>query len=310
MQHVISSILPIFLITILGSFIKKYCLSSEEFWRGTGNICYFLFFPLMLFKYVAHANFHAFSLIKIVSGLIISTIIISAVLIFYQYKTKESPEQFTSIFQGSVRYNSYIFLALGSALFDDETVTIISIVSSYMIIFTNLLTIGIFAIYIPNQFKGDNILRNFISFIKLVFTNPLIIATIIGFIFNYANLHINLGVTNTISTLANAALPLSMLNIGANLKFSLKLNQSKKIILTCCLKLVAMPVVTTITLYTLNLSYTEKLIGILYSCLPCASSSYLLSIRLGGDCELMNSIITSTTIAALLSLTIFMYIFV
>jgi malonate transporter and related proteins len=51
-----------------------------------------------------------------------------------------------------------------------------------------------------------------------------------------------------------------------------------------------------------------KSVGILFSCLPCASSAYILSRQLGGDPETMSSIITFTTIFSVLSLSILVYI--
>lgn len=151
MQNIFSNTLPIFLITLLGSIIKRKWLTSEEFWRGLEKLSYFLLFPAVLFNYISTADLSSQALIKLVLGLIISTSIVAGGLIIYRKKTGSDVVQFTSTFQGSIRYNSYIFLGAGSALFGPPGLAIVSVISSYMIIFTNLLTVMIFATYIPNS---------------------------------------------------------------------------------------------------------------------------------------------------------------
>jgi len=48
--------------------------------------------------------------------------------------------------------------------------------------------------------------------------------------------------------------------------------------------------------------------AILYSALPCASTSYMLSKQLGGDADSMARIITATTVLSLLFLPLVVYI--
>ena len=144
MPNIFSNTLPIFLITLLGSLIKRNWLSSDEFWRGLEKLSYFLLFPAVLFNYTSTADLSSKALIKLVIGLVISTSIIAIGLVIYRKKTNGDIIQFTSIFQGSIRYNSYIFFGLASALFGSDGLAIVSVVSFYMIIFTNFLSVVIF----------------------------------------------------------------------------------------------------------------------------------------------------------------------
>jgi len=308
MQDIFSTTFPIFLITLLGSIIKRNWLKSEEFWRGLEKLLYFLLFPSVLFNYVSTANLNAAPVTKLVLGLIISTSIVAIALIFYQKKTNSDEILFTSTFQGSIRYNTYIFLGLSSALFGSEGLAIVAIISSYMIIFTNILSVMVFAIYIPSNLIGKTRIECFRLIAKLVGTNPLIIASIAGFIFNYSGLSLHLGVKNTIANLSDSALAIGMLNVGAGLKFIICPSRFKHIMFATIVKLIVLPVVTVTILSIMSISSTTKSIGILYSCLPCASTAYVLSRQLSGDYESMASITTFTTILSLVSLPVFMYI--
>jgi malonate transporter and related proteins len=307
MQHIFSSTLPIFLITLLGSIIKRNWISSEEFWRGLEKLSYFLLFPCVLFNYISIADLRADSLIKLVVALIISTSIIAIILVIHRKTTESDAVAFTSTFQGAIRYNSYIFFGLSSALFGTEGLEIVAVISSYMIVFTNILAVGAFVIYIPDN-AGTGNTKSIMLSIKLIALNPLIMASIAGFIFNYFDWSIHLGVSNTISSLSNSALAIGMLNVGAGLKFIVSKEYVRQIFYTGFFKLIALPVVTVIILSIMSITGLEKSVGILYSCLPCASTAYVLSRQLGGDPESMAAIITFTTIFSLVTLSMLMYI--
>jgi predicted permease len=247
-------------------------------------------------------------LIKLVLGLIISTSIIAVALVVYRKKTNGDIVQFTSTFQGSIRYNSYIFFGAGSALFGPQGLAIVSVISSYMIIFTNILSVMVFASYIPSGDPEMTNKKNYMLILKLIITNPLIIASLIGFLFNYYEWQLHLGVKNTVASLSESALAIGMLNVGAGLKFIISPTHFKQVILTSAVKLIALPIITVIVLTLMSITGPERSIGLLYSCLPCASTAFVLSRQLGGDPESMASIITFTTIFSVVSLSLLMYI--
>ncbi|MCC8462363.1 MAG: AEC family transporter [Rickettsia endosymbiont of Ecitomorpha arachnoides] len=308
MNEIFCSTLPIFLITLLGSIIKNKWLTSEEFWRGIEKLSYFVLFPAMLFNYVSTAELSVASIIKLVVALIISTILVSIGLIIYQKKYNIDKIQFTSIFQGSIRYNSYIFFGVSSPLLGPSGLSIVAVISSYMIIFTNILSVMIFAYYIPNKSVTNTIRTSFVLMMKLIVRNPLIIASLVGFVFNYSNLELHLGLKKTLDSLSNAALAIGMLNVGAGLNFTIRREVLHNVIFTSFIKLVAFPLVSVIVLWLMSIEGIDRSVGILYSCLPCASTAYVLSRQLGGDPDSMASIITFTTFFSVVTISIVMYV--
>lgn len=308
MTEVFFSILPIFLITILGTGIKKYWLTADEFWRGLEKLSYFVLFPAVLFNYISTADISSNALLKLVLGLIVASIVVSFGLMFYQKQYKINHAEFTSIFQGSIRYNSYIFFALGSALYGTKGLAIVAVISAYMIVFTNAISVIMFNHYIKSPYHFEiSLAEKFMNFAKKFATNPLIIASILGFIFNYSGLKMNLGLHNTLVSLSNSALAIGLMNVGAGLKFTFSETYINRIIFTGLIKLIILPIITLIILSIFTLDHTAKAIGLLYSGLPCASTAYILSKQLGGDADLMASIITITTILSVFSLSLIMY---
>lgn len=308
MQNIFFSTLPIFLLTLLGSLIKRKWLISEEFWRSLEKLSYFLLFPAMLFKYISSADLSSSVLIKLVVALITSTTIVALILVIYRKQTGFNKIKFTSTFQGAVRYNSYIFFGLSDTLFGNEGLAIAAVISSYMIIYTNIISVAVFAHY-TSTYNTQRKIDNFALLLKLMGSNPLIIASLLGFIFNYSGMELNLGIKKTISALSDSALAIGMLNVGAGLKFIICSKHFQQIIFTSFVKLLVLPLITVMVLSYMSINGMDRSIGVLYSCLPCASTAYVLSRQLGGDPESMAAIITFSTIFSVASLSILMYIF-
>ncbi|MGX6960374.1 MAG: AEC family transporter [Rickettsia endosymbiont of Pentastiridius leporinus] len=308
MNEIFSSTLPIFLITILGSIIKSKWLTSDEFWRGVEKLSYFVLFPAMLFNYVSTADLSVASIIKLVVALIISTLFISLGLIIYQKKYNIDKVQFTSIFQGSIRYNSYIFFGISSPMLGSNGLAIVAVISSYMIIFTNILSVMIFAYYVPDKSVTTTIRTSIVLMIRLIVSNPLIIASLIGFMFNYSDLELHLGLKKTLDSLSNSALAIGMLNVGAGLNFTIRKEMLHSVMFTSFVKLVLFPLVSFVILWLMSIDGTNRSVGILYSCLPCASTAYVLSRQLGGAPDSMASIITFTTFFSVVTISIIMYV--
>jgi len=308
MNDIFCSILPIFLITLLGSIIKNKWLTSEEFWRGIEKLSYFVLFPAMLFNYVSAADLSVASIIKLVVALVIATLLVSIGLIFYRRKYNINNQLFTSIFQGSIRYNSYIFFGVSSPLLGSSGLSVVAVISSYMIICTNILSVMIFAYYIPDKSVTTTIRTSIILMIKLIVSNPLIIASLLGFIFNYSDLELHLGLKKTLDSLSNAALAIGMLNVGAGLNFTIKQELLQSVVFTSFIKLIIFPLISFVVLWLMSIDGIDRSVGILYSSLPCASTAYVLSRQLGGDPDSMASIITFTTFFSVVTISIIMYI--
>jgi len=308
MYSVFYNVLPIFLIALLGSVIRRKWLTSSEFWRGLEKLSFYILFPTVLFEYSAKVDLNSSEFLRLTIALMTSILIIAVMLILYQIKRPYSRVQFTSVFQGATRYNNYIFFALGAALFGIEGLTIVATISPYLLIFTNITAVMSFTHYIPKNDGVSTKRKNLILMIKSIGANPFVLASIAGVTFNYLQLTLNVGIEKTIHSLANSALAIGILIVGAGIKLKVRPEHLKQVAFTSCVKLILMPVVTFIVLWLMGITGTAKSVGILFSCLPCASSSYILSRQLGGDPETMSSIITFTTIFSILSLSLLVYI--
>ncbi len=308
MYSVFCNVLPIFLIAFIGSFIRKKWIISDEFWRGLEKLSFYLLFPTVLFSNIYKLELASSEFFRLVTALVISNLTVSGLTIYYQAKENYDKAQFTSLFQGATRYNNYIFFALSSALFGEAGLSVVASISPYMIVLTNVTAIMCFVHYVPQEVGGVSRKRSMILMMKSIVTNPFVIASLVGFAFNYFKIDLNVGIQKTIDSFAASALAIGILIVGASLKFKVSHENMKIIISASFIKLIITPIITFIILWVMAIGGVAKSVGILFSCLPCASSAYILSRQLGGDPETMSSIITFTTIFSVLSLSILVYI--
>lgn len=306
MQGVFLSVLPIFLITVLGSLIKSRWLTADEFWKGLEKLSYFLLFPVMLFNYIATAELQAQDLTKLNFALIIATSLTSITLILYKRFAKVENALFSSVFQGGVRYNNYIFFALSDALYGSEGLRIAAVVAAYMIIFTNVISVFIFNTY-PAQEDALLSASPWKLLIRRICTNPMIIASFSGALFNSLGPSLNIGISNTFDILSQSALAVGIINVGAGLRFAFNIQNVKAIVVSVASKLLILPLFTFLIFKLFTLSETSKYIGLVYSGLPSATTAYVLSKQLGGDHETMATIITLTTLLSVFSLSLIIY---
>jgi malonate transporter len=299
-------ILPIFLIALLGWILKKQFLTNEEFWKGLEKLSYFIFTPCIIFNNTATHGLGSGIVIKLIICLILSCSILGFGLIYFNHRTHGDPLKFTSVFQGSFRFNGLIFLALAQALYGANGLEAAAIIAVYMIIFTNFAIILIYNLYLVKYDANGTI--NILQISKNIFLTPVIIASIAGFIFDFLDLKLHIVAKLSLVNISNAALTMGILIAGARIKFALSSENIKYVYICTIGKMVIFPIITIIICQIFLIPNYLKTIAVLYSCMPAGSSSYIVAKFYGGDAESMLSIITTTTIFSLLSLMCFTYI--
>ncbi|WP_455474915.1 AEC family transporter [Bartonella sp. B30(2025)] len=298
------AILPIFLLIVIGYLSKIYIKDISIFWSRSDKFVYYVFFPALLILDISEANFSSDNNIYPIISTITSTLLVSAIIFLMKGLIGKTPELLTSIFQGGVRYNSYVFIALSQSLFGNKGVALSGFFVAYMIIITNIISV-----LVMNHYGTGN--KKSIKGALIALTkNPLIIGAIAGVIMNIFHIHIIEPVKQLLSYLSGAATPLSLMSVGAGLIISMQVHKMVSILWATTLKLLIMPIITIIILKATDTSGVAACIAILYSSVPCAGNAYILSRQMGGDYEVMASIITWTTLFSIITITLIMGSFI
>lgn len=298
MINVFLSVLPIFVLIVIGYVAKKHFISDDGFWKASDKLVYYLFFPSLLLLDISGANFASANTSTGLISTIGSTVLVAVLIFAGQRVVQVKNDLFTSIFQGGVRYNSYVFIALSQSLFGDTGVALSGVFIAYMIVLTNVMSVLVMNHY------GEGSKKSIKGMVTALLQNPLIIAALLGLIFNALDWHIAGALRQLMQYLGNAATPLSLMSVGSGLILMMQTQKMVATIYSIGLKLLLMPAFTIVLLKMQGATGAPANIALLYASVPCAGNAYILARQMGGDSVAMASIITWTTLASALTITL------
>ena len=294
---------PVFLLIILGNFLRRIKVPDVSFWEINDKLCYWVLIPALLFHYISQINLssemlYSYSIIIYVGFFIaILTVLILGKLLGYP------PERWTSILQGAVRQNAFIALAITGSLFGDEGLKIASI---FMLIYVPSINIIIVTTMVMNfgQSKKNASNNELITVFVELSKNPFILAMITGLIFSIIQSEKLKVIIDTSGLLGSAALPIMLLTIGAKIKVRDLALTITPIIISNFLKLLALPLIAFFVANYLGLSEIEVVVAVIFAAVPTAVSSHTLARQFGADDQLMTSIITTQVILSFITIPI------
>jgi predicted permease len=134
--------------------------------------------------------------------------------------------------------------------------------------------------------------------------NPLILATLAGIAANLGGLELPAMLLNLFGRLAQAAIVLGLLAVGAGLRLAAAGGAASHAVAGYLLavKLLAMPAVALLLVRGFNLTGIYADIALVFAALPTASSAYILAQRMGGDGPRVAWLISAGTMLGMLSI--------
>ena len=295
MSAIAAGLAPVLVLILIGHGLKRTRFLPDEAWAGMEKLTYFVLFPALLIRSLANQHLLGTpwpSMLLVVTGTLLTAA--TVLILWHRIISSVSGPAFTSIFQGGVRFNTYIALAVALSFFGVEGLALAAIAAGFMIILINLLCISVLGIWGTNPSKG------IMAFSRNVIGNPLIISCVIGWVLSQSGIGLP-GITdNILEIVGRAALPLGLLAVGAALKPEAVRGHLKPIAISSLVQFGLKPVVAVILISITGLSGIVAGVLVIVFMTPTAASAYILARQLGGDTETMASIITFQTLLAFL----------
>jgi hypothetical protein len=296
MEHIISALIPIFSLILIGYFFKRIKFPSNDFWSSADKLTYYILMPSLLVYKLSTANLENLDALDFLFTGNITILVVLLLCILINIKLNTSGASFSSVVQGAVRFNTYVFLALVSSVYGDEGLALGALLITFAIPLINIIAITIFAVYV-NDKKAT-----FFGLIKSIVANPLILACVIGGSINYFDITMPVIAENTFKILSSAALPMGLLSVGFSLELKAIKNAKLDLFVALFLKLFVMPVIMFLIGSYFALDTLLLSIVVIFASMPTAPSSFVLARQLGGDVKLMAAIITLQTIVSMVTI--------
>lgn len=150
--------------------------------------------------------------------------------------------------------------------------------------------------------------RTTLAMLENMARNPLILACLGGIVLALTGWGLPFGIGRFLDLLAQASLPLGLLCVGAALQPAALRRDGQTLAGTGALRLLLMPVLAALIARAFGLTGTEALVLVVFSAIPTAPTSYVLTRQLNGDGTLMAGIVTSQTLAAMVTIPLVLWV--
>lgn len=304
MLIIFESILPIFLLVILGVVLKRTPLIRSDFWGGLEQFGYYVLFPALLFQTLSTTDFSAMDsggvgLVSLLAVGVMTGLVLSLWPLLR--RSGMGGPAYTSVFQTSTRWNGFMALAIAEKLTGQTGLAVIAVIMASIIVPLNLINVGVLV-----WFSGES--RGLKSFIIRIITNPIIIGAALGVAVNLSGVSVYPPLMTTVDLVASASLGLGLITVGAGLKIADALKPQPSILLTAVLKLIVFPIVAVGLALAFGLSGEIVVMIALGAAVPTAMNGYVLAKQIGGDADLYAAAATVQTVVAFFTIPIVLYL--
>ncbi|QRG05191.1 AEC family transporter [Xanthobacter dioxanivorans] len=300
MSVIFTALAPVFLIIALGATLRRILLTDPAHWAALEKLTYFVLFPSLLIVSAVKADLSQVNVLAVGGALIGSVVILSGLILLVHRPliaalAADGPG-FTSLFQGAVRWNTYIVLAVAGGLFHAEGITIAALALVAMIPVVNIIAVLVLA-----SFAGRHP-PTFGYVIGQLGRNPYIWSCALGAALNATHFPVPAVIVEFGDILGRASLALGLLVVGGGLVLD-RLTKPRPIVFaSLALKLLVKPAIALVLSLLLGLTGTELVVVAITAAVPSAPNGYVLARQMGGDAPLLAEILTLQIIAAAITL--------
>src|ERR1700742_3720342 len=181
MAIVIAALAPVFILIVLGVLLKRTLMRLETQWHGLEQLTYYVLFPMLLIQTLVKADLNKVPIAGVGGALLIAMLIVSGLCFaLWPWLARRGVDgpAFTSVFQGAIRWQTYVALAVSGSLFGDAGLALASVAMVGIIPVVNVFSVSVLAQYASSEKQSAG------SIAMTVVRNPLIWACAIGLLIN------------------------------------------------------------------------------------------------------------------------------
>jgi predicted permease len=300
--------MPLFLLIATGYVLKQIRVVTESFLTEANKFVFNFPLPLMLFQNIRNTfdgTFIALFDVRLILSAFVGIIIVIAVLLTIVPLLSKRRATTGSLIQGIYRSNFIIYgLPLATSMYGDRAIIPISMLLGMVIPVYNVAAVVILTVF--SETKSISSI-SFLSLIKNIFKNPLIIACIAGFIAGTLDIRFPVFVESPMNEISKIATPLALMVMGGLFRFQGLMNNFSAVLVATLSKLVIIPLAAMIVFVWMGFRELELAALLCLYATPTAVTSFIMAENMGCDGEISAHIVVMST--ALSAITIFLFIF-
>jgi predicted permease len=292
---ILSGLIPSFLMVCLGGLVRKRL--SENAWQGLDRLNFEILFPALIFTAASSRGIALADVVRIAPA--VWGLAVLGLAIGYLAR-RVGPDRFVDFagaWQTAYRFNT----AMGF-------VAVATLPNAPL----GMLSVGVgMAIPMVNVFAVTALSRGSGSLSKTVIkvaTNPFLVASLGGVVVGLSGVHIPDLIMTPVNLLAEAAIPVALLSIGATMNWRAlaKLNRFSGILVST--KLLILPIAALVGSLVLHIDPMIAQMLVVFAALPPASAAHVLAAGFGADRELAATLVAEATLLAAVTLPVWVTI--
>jgi predicted permease len=120
MTALLTGIVPVFAMIALGWGLKWRTFLNDDGWRAVERLTYFVFYPTFLIPAVWRADFAGGAAGPVAAATVAVALTMALLTVLAKPMLRISDPAFTSVFQGVIRWNGFVFLPVAGAVFGEQ----------------------------------------------------------------------------------------------------------------------------------------------------------------------------------------------
>ena len=302
-MHVLNIVLPVFLVIGLGYGLRRPGFLDVQVLAAISRLVFYVAAPALLARATAGNSLDETFNPPVLAAVIAATILVGAAT--YALCFRSSNRRRGVIAQGAIRSNMvFVGLPIIIYAYGEESVNAVAVLISFMVIFYNFQ--GVVLLILPHRNESARMSTILAGTTLNVLKNPLIIACVAGLLLNWFGVPDIL--FETIDIIGAGGLGLALLAVGAGMNLGQAAQHKMLLTIGVLTRLIGMPTIVIAMSWLVGLDGLARTVAIIAGAVPTAASAYVMARKMGGNAELMSSIVTFQVIVAFFTLPLFIYI--
>jgi hypothetical protein len=303
----VSGILPVALLIFLGYVLKKSGFLPLSVWGPIEKFAVSVLYPGFLIPAIWHADFTGLAVGPISAGVFGSLFVAVALGFGLKPVLRLSGPTFTSVFQGLMRFNSFIFIPIVTAIYGPPVMKTAAVAISILIPMSNMVCILVLARWgEPDDGVTDRSLK---ALSTKLFSNIIFLSCLLGLLLNFIHAPSLIWVDKTFTMLGEAAIPTGLILAGVGLDFAYVAKKPWLVSSVSLFKVLIMPILSWSLCYLMGGDRLAQGIALACAGSPCAAAAYVQARQMGGDGPLLAAIIALTTTLSAITVPSLLWLF-
>lgn len=298
----LNTVFPLLGMMAIGFAARRLGIIGESAARQINACVFKIFLPLLLCFNIVDTKLGASFDGRTLLYAFVTTLSCFGVLFFVTPRLCHDRASCGVLIQGIARSNYAIFgIPLVSMMYPNADTSIAVIMVAVVVpVFNVLSTIALMV------FAGER--THPLRILKGVLLNPLIIATLAGFLLWYFQIPLPTMIETPLRNLGSIATPLALFILGASLDFGKARANGKLLVISVTGRLIGVPLIFLSLAIALGIRYVSLAALIAVYASPTSVSSFPMAQQMGGNGDLAGGQVVFTTVFSIL--TVFLWVFV